>query len=173
MPALDQTGKPSERSSVHVRPAAIPGDLAQVRALLREYEVELGVDLCFQGFEQEVANLPGDYAPPRGALLVSEVDGAIAGCVALRPLAGDACEMKRLYARPAFRGRQVGRALADAIIAEARRIGYARMRLDTLPVMTEAQGLYARLGFTDIAPYRDNPVSGARYLELDLAERTA
>lgn len=155
--------------SVMIRPAAIPGDLPQVRALLREYEVELGIDLCFQGFDAELANLPGDYAPPRGALLVAEVDGAIAGCVALRPLDRDACEMKRLYARPAFRGRRVGRALAEAIIAEARRIGYARMRLDTLPVMTEAQGLYARLGFSEIAPYRDNPVPGARYLELALA----
>ena len=158
----------SETVSLSIRPATIPGDLSQVRALLREYEVELGIDLCFQGFEQEVASLPGDYAPPRGALLVAEVDGAIAGCVALRPLDGEACEMKRLYARPAFRGRAVGRALAEAIIAEARRIGYRHMRLDTLPVMTEAQGLYVRLGFTDIAPYRDNPVPGARYMELDL-----
>jgi putative acetyltransferase len=154
--------------SVLIRPA-IPGDLSQVRALLREYEVELEIDLCFQGFEQEVANLPGDYAPPHGALLVAEVEGAIAGCVALRPLEGGACEMKRLYARPAFRGRAVGRALAEAVIAEARRIGYARMRLDTLPVMTEAQGLYVRLGFADVAPYRDNPVPGARFMELDLA----
>lgn len=154
--------------SVRIRPAAIPEDLAQVRALLREYEVELDVDLCFQGFEQEMAGLPGDYAPPQGALLVAEVEGAIAGCVALRPLAAGTCEMKRLYARPAFRGRRVGRALAEAAIAEARRIGYRAMRLDTLPVMSEAQGLYARLGFVDIAPYRDNPVPGARYLELDL-----
>jgi len=158
--------------SVLVRPARIPDELVFVRALLREYEVELAVDLCFQGFDQEVANLPGDYAPPRGALLVAEVGGAIAGCVALRPHDGGACEMKRLYARPAFRGRKVGRALAEAIITEARRIGYARMRLDTLPVMTEAQSLYARLGFTDIAPYRVNPVPGTRYMELDLAERT-
>ena len=154
--------------SVRIRPAAIPAELAQIRALLREYEVELDVDLCFQGFEQEMAGLPGDYAPPDGALLVAEVEGAIAGCVALRPLASGACEMKRLYARPAFRGRRVGRALAEAVIAEARRIGYRTMRLDTLPVMTEAQALYARLGFVDIAPYRDNPVPGARYLELDL-----
>jgi len=158
--------------SVLIRPAAFPDEVAQVRALLREYEVELGIDLCFQGFDQEVANLPGDYAPPRGALLVAEVEGAIAGCVALRPLEGGACEMKRLYARPAFRGRRVGRALAEAIIAEARRIGYRRMRLDTLPVMTEAQGLYARLGFTDVAPYRDNPVPGTRYMELALGGST-
>jgi putative acetyltransferase len=161
--------------SVHIRPASIPAELAQVRALLREYEVELDVDLCFQGFEQEMASLPGDYTPPRGALLVAEVAGAIAGCVALRPLDArslEACEMKRLYARPAFRGRRVGRALAEAVIAEARRIGYRAMRLDTLPVMTEAQALYVRLGFVDIAPYRDNPVPGARYLELDLIGET-
>jgi putative acetyltransferase len=158
--------------SVHIRPAVIPAELAQVRALLREYEVELGVDLCFQGFDQEMASLPGDYAPPRGALLVAEVEGAIAGCVALRPLEAGACEMKRLYARPAFRGRRVGRALAEAVIAEARRIGYHAMRLDTLPVMTEAQALYARLGFIDTAPYRNNPVPGTRYLELDLIGET-
>ena len=155
-----------------LRPAKLPEELRTVRALLREYEAELGIDLCFQGFDQEVANLPGDYATPRGALLVAEVDGAIAGCVALRPLDADVCEMKRLYARPAFRGCGVGRALAAAVITEARRIGYTRMRLDTLPAMTEAQALYQRLGFTDVPPYRENPVPGARYLELDLTERT-
>lgn len=153
------------------RPARLPEELRTIRALLREYEAELGVDLCFQGFDQELAGLPGDYATPRGALLVAEVDGAVAGCVALRPLDGDACEMKRLYARPAFRGRGVGRALAAAVIAEAKAIGYARMRLDTLPVMSEAQGLYARIGFVEIPPYRESPVPGTRYLELTLTPR--
>lgn len=152
-----------------LRPARFPDDLRTVRALLREYETELGVDLCFQGFEEELASLPGDYAPPRGALLLAEVDGAVAGCVALRALDAEACEMKRLYARPAFRGRGVGRTLAEAIIAEAGRVGYAHMRLDTLPVMTEAQALYGRLGFHDIPPYRENPVPGVRYMELSLA----
>jgi len=151
-----------------IRPAAFPQDLKTVRGLLREYETELGIDLCFQGFEQELAGLPGDYALPRGRLLLAEVEGAAAGCVALRPIDSETCEMKRLYARPAFRGRRVGRALAEAIIAEARAIGYARMRLDTLPVMTEAQSLYRRLGFVDIAPYRENPVAGTRYMELEL-----
>ena len=155
-----------------IRPAKLPDELRTVRALLREYEAEMAIDLRFQGFEQELASLPGDYAPPRGALLVAEVDDAIAGCVALRPLDADACEMKRLYARPAFRGQGVGRALAAAVIVEARRIGYTRMRLDTLPVMIEAQALYQRLGFADIPPYRENPVPGVRYLELTLTART-
>ena len=155
-----------------IRPANLPDELRTVRALLREYESELGIDLGFPEFERELESLPGDYAPPQGALLLAEVEGAVAGCVALRPLDGDACEMKRLYARPAFRGCGVGRALTTAIMAEARRIGYARMRLDTLPVMTEAQALYQRLGFTEIPPLREHPVPGARVLELTLPART-
>lgn len=170
--AVGWAGEVSVPSMTTVRPADLPAELRTVRALLREYEAELGVDLCFQGFAQELASLPGDYAPPRGALLVAEADGAIAGCVALRPLDGDACEMKRLYTRPAFRGRGVGRALAASVVAEARRIGYARMRLDTLPEMSEAQAMYERMGFTDIPPCRENPVPGARYMELTLTART-
>jgi ribosomal protein S18 acetylase RimI-like enzyme len=156
-----------------IRPADIPRELDPVRALLREYERGVGVDLCFQDFDRELAGLPGDYAPPRGALLVAEVEGAIAGCVALRPLEGDGCEMKRLFARPAARGHGLGRALTMAIIEEARRLGYTRMRLDTLPSMREAIALYGRLGFRDIAPYRHNPVAGTRYLELALGDASA
>ena len=153
-----------------IRPATFPEDYPEVRALFREYADSLGIDLSFQDFEREVAELPGDCEPPRGALLLAVAGGALAGCVALRPLDPGACEMKRLYARPSFRGQGIGRALARAIIEEARRIGYASMRLDTLPIMREAAALYQSLGFTDIAPYRHNPVPGTRYLELILKE---
>jgi len=148
--------------------ALTPGHVAEARALFREYERSLGVDLCFQGFEQELAGLPGAYAPPRGRLLLSLDGAAPAGCVALRPLADAVCEMKRLYVRPAFRGRRAGRQLAEAVSAEARAIGYARMRLDTLPSMKEAIALYRALGFVEIAPYTTNPVAGALFMELAL-----
>ena len=143
-------------------------DPEEVRALFREYQAELGVDLCFQGFDRELAELPGDYGPPDGSLLVASVDGELAGCVGLRRLGDHVCEMKRLYVRPAFRRRRVGRALAEAVIATARERGYGRMRLDTLPSMTEASALYRSLGFREIAPYYRNPVPGARFLELEL-----
>ena len=148
--------------------ALTPGHVAEARALFRAYERSLGIDLCFQGFEQELAGLPGAYAPPRGRLLLSLDGAAPAGCVALRPLADAVCEMKRLYVRPAFRGRRAGRQLAQAVIAEARAIGYARMRLDTLPSMKEAIALYRALGFVEIAPYTTNPVAGALFMELAL-----
>jgi GNAT superfamily N-acetyltransferase len=153
-----------------IRPASFPDDLPEVSALFREYAASLGVDLSFQDFDRELASLPGDYVPPRGCLLLANHAAAVAGCVALRPLGPDVCEMKRLFVRPAFRGARLGRALAEAILSEARRIGYSRMRLDTLPSMAEAIVLYQRLGFTDIAPYRHNPVPGARFLERTLKE---
>jgi GNAT superfamily N-acetyltransferase len=143
--------------------------IAQARELFLEYAQSLGFSLCFQNFDKELADLPGDYAPPDGRLLLAEYEGQLAGCVALHKLEADICEMKRLYLRPQFRGKGLGRALADRIIAEARQIGYERMRLDTVePVMKDAVAMYRRFGFKDIAPYRPNPNPGTLYLELVL-----
>jgi putative acetyltransferase len=141
--------------------------IAQARELFLEYAHSLGFSLCFQNFDQELAGLPGDYAPPRGRLLLAEYDGKLAGCGAVHPFAPDVCEMKRLYVRPEFRRLQTGKALAELLIAEARAIGYKSMRLDTVaPVMSTAVALYRQLGFQEIAPYRTNPIEGALYMEL-------
>src|SRR5579863_4280353 len=159
--------------------AESPAQLAQARELFLEYAQSLGFSLCFQNFDQELANLPGDYAPPQGRLLLAEYAGQLAGCVALHkldlaisdPAISDLaiCEMKRLYLRPQFRGHGLGRALAERILDEARQIGYRRMRLDTVePVMKDAVAMYRRFGFKDMAPYRPNPNPGTLYMELQL-----
>jgi len=143
-------------------------DLEAVRRLFNEYAQSLSVDLAFQSFEDEVAALPGGYAPPTGALLVARVDGEPIGCVALRAIDAETCELKRLFVRPAHRGGGVGLRLLESAVAEARRLGYRRLRLDTIPEMGRAQELYERFGFRDIAAYTENPVAGARFLELEL-----
>ncbi|MBN2169802.1 MAG: GNAT family N-acetyltransferase [Candidatus Krumholzibacteriota bacterium] len=154
--------------SARVVAAVTDGDLARARGLLEEYAASLDFALDFQDFTAELAAFPGDYAPPRGRVLLAEADGEAVGCVCLRPLAGDACEMKRLYLKPAWRGRGLGRRLAAALLDEARGLGYARMRLDTVAAMTAANALYRALGFRAIPPYRHNPLPDALFFERDL-----
>jgi len=166
-----------------VRLARSPRDIALARALLVEYAQGLKIDLCFQGFEHELASLPGDYAPPRGRLMLAGSSDATFGCIALRPLdmqpactggmpaqrvEGPVAEVKRLYIQPSYRHRGWGQRLARALLAEARAIGYCELRLDTFDWMTDARALYSSLGFRERAPYYDNPLAGAVYMSLVL-----
>ncbi|MEP6922159.1 MAG: GNAT family N-acetyltransferase [bacterium] len=144
-------------------------DIERVRELFEEYVAWLGINLCFQNYDKELAELPGEYAPPNGRLLLAVVDGLIVGCVALRSLGNGVCEMKRLFVRPGYRGQRLGWELVESIVEEAREIGYERMRLDTLPgKMDQAITMYRALGFREIAPYYNNPVVGAAFMELML-----
>ena len=154
--------------SAVLRRAASEAEIETVRTLFREYEKSLGISLCFQNFAEEVAGLPGDYAPPDGRLLIAFVGRRPAGCVALRKIGEGVAEMKRLYVRLRFRGMKLGRQLTEAVLEEARSIGYRAVRLDTLPSMREAQALYVSLGFADIPPYNDHPVEGTRFMEKRL-----
>lgn len=166
---LSVTSASSVVSAFEVSAAASPQDIAVIRELFLEYAKSLNFSLCFQSFEQELAELPGDYAPPQGRLLLAAHEPESAGCVALRPLEDDICEMKRLYVRPAFRGQGLGKMLAERLIADARGIGYQRMRLDTVePAMGTAVAMYRSFGFREIAPYCPNPIAGALYMELSL-----
>ena len=157
-----------ERSVAAIFQAESDDDVGAARALFLEYARALEFSLCFQDFDAELAALPGRYARPTGRLLLAHLAGAVAGCVGVRDLGSGVCEMKRLYVRPAFRGKTIGRALAEAALAEARAAGYERMRLDTISSMDAARTLYDDLGFTDIAPYCDNPIEGAAYMEITL-----
>jgi len=155
--------------SYSIKQAQAAAEIAAARMLFEEYAGGIGINLDFQDFATELATLPGAYVPPSGALLLAVEGETPVGCVAMRPLARPAiCEMKRLYVRPAGRGRGYGEALVHAIIASARAAGYERMRLDTLPTMAHAQTLYRRLGFQEIPAYRYNPVPGTTYMELRL-----
>ena len=163
------TSVPAVVQAFDVRQAESPSQIATIRELFLEYAQSLGFSLCFQSFDKELAGLPGDYAPPEGRLLLATHEGEPAGCVALHKLDPDICEMKRLYVRPQFRGKGLGRALAERVIADAQQVGYKRLRLDTVePVMQAAVAMYRQLGFREIAPYRENPIAGALYMELEL-----
>lgn len=164
---------PDRAPEIALRCPDTPALLAATREIFNEYAQSLDIDLCFQDFETELATLPGDYAAPAGHLLLAYVDGKLAGCGAMRSAAdadyANACEMKRLYVRPAFRGVGLGRALAQALLDEARRAGYSVVLLDTLDDMEAARDLYATLGFEEIPPYYFNPIAGAHYLKAELA----
>jgi len=171
---MSETYERDRIAGLRMTQASSPAQIAQVRELFLEYAKSLGFSLCFQSFDRELAGLPGDYSPPDGRLLIAEYEGEVAGCVALHKLEPGICEMKRLYLRPAFRGKGLGRRLAETILNEARSIGYQRLRLDTVErVMKDAVGLYRALGFREIAPYRANPMEGTLYMELVLSASTS
>lgn len=153
-----------------VETAIAPQEIEAIRKLFLEYAHSLDFSLCFQGFDRELESLPGEYAPPGGILLLARAGGELAGCVALRRLAENVCEMKRLYVRPAFRRAGVGRALVQAVLSEAVRKSYKTMRLDTVPAMQSAITLYRSMGFREIAAYRENPVPGALFMEIALTQ---
>lgn len=153
---------------LEIFPAETKEDIKVVRALFEEYADSLGIDLSFQNFEEELANLPGCYAQPEGCILLAGYNEEIAGCVALRKLSDGICEVKRLYVKPQFRGLKIGRKLTEAIIGEARKMGFSRMRGDTLASMKAAQALYASFGFKQIEPYCYNPIEAAVFIELKL-----
>lgn len=154
---------------MRLKQATLPDEIDTVRELFREYEAWLGLSLCFQNFAEELADLPGRYAPPEGRLLLVFDDGEVAGCIALRPIDSSICEMKRLFLRPAFRGKRLGRTMIEHIINEARSIGYHRMRLDTIPGrMDQAIALYRSIGFKEIDPYYETPVGETLFMELVL-----
>lgn len=155
---------------VNIQPVQTKVEIDLIRHLFREYQTFLDVDLCFQGFEKELAGLPGKYSPPDGELLLGLIDEQAVGCVALRKLEDGICEMKRLYVQPNARGTGLGKKLVVEIISCARQRGYALMRLDTLDTLTEAMSLYRSFGFRQVEPYYDNPLPGAVYWELELSE---
>ena len=158
---------------MYIFPADTDEHIQKARGLFEEYAAGLGISLCFQNFDQELKNLPGDYAPPTGRLLLATENDQLAGCIALRKLEPGVCEMKRLFLRPAYRGKGRGRALVKSIIDEARTQGYTHMRLDTLPgLMDAAIELYRSFGFVEIAAYCENPVEGAKFMELDLQTKS-
>lgn len=157
-------------STIDIRQAKTEEEIAIAREIFREYEAWLGLDLCFQGFEDELKNLPGKYSSPAGRLYLAWVDRSVAGCIALRPLGPKICEMKRLFVRENFRGMQIGRLLIERVINDAKGIGYDAMRLDTFPPkMGKAVRLYESYGFREIAPYYDNPNDGVLFMELSLS----
>jgi putative acetyltransferase len=170
---LGTDNEPTRAPDIRLVTPTTPALLEATRAAFREYAGAIGIDLCFQNFDAELASLPGEYAAPQGALLLALVGDQVAGCGALRPLAevdyANACEMKRLYVRPLYRRLGLGRLLAQALVDRAVQAGYSSMLLDTLDAMEAARELYASLGFQEIPPYYYNPIPGAHYLKADLA----